>query len=98
MEMTTSSSTRVKAARRRRGVKGFRGEGIKGAGIFDFGCWMLGWAESERCKGGKVRRWAEDFGFWILDVGLMEKVERFEERGSRRRIALREFKLNLKLK
>ena len=85
MEMTTRSSTRVKAAKWPRGVKGFRGSGVKGAGIFDFGFWILDGAESERCKGGKVRRWAEDFGFWMLDVGFMGEVERSFLQWSRRR-------------
>ena len=51
----------------------------------------------QMCESGKVRRWSE-VGSRMLDVGFMEKVERFEERGSRRRIALREFKFKLKLK
>ena len=111
MEMTTRSSTRVKAAKWPRGVKGFRGSGVKGAGIFDFGFWIwplptcprpswlpaprmggcpltrgdFDWAESERCKGEKVRRWAEDFGFWMLDVGFMGEVERSFLQRSRRR-------------
>ena len=47
---------------------------------------MMDWAESERCKGGKVRRWAGDFGCWMLDDGFMEEVERsFPERSRRRK-------------
>ena len=30
-------------------------------------------------------RWAEDFGFWMLDVGFMEEVERSFLQRSRRR-------------
>ena len=68
MEMTTSSSTRVKAARRRRGVKGKCG--IRNA---EFG---------KRIGDCGLRIAAEEED---LDVGFMEEVERFEERGSRRR-------------
>ena len=54
--------------------------------------------EVERCESGKVRRWSEDFGFWMLDDGFMGEVERSFLQRSRRRRALREFKLKLKLK
>ena len=76
MEMTTSNSISVKAARRRRGVKGFRGSGVKGARNLDFG-FLIG----PKVKGVKMGKWEGgrrilDFGFWVLDVGFMEEVER----------------------